>query len=616
MYIFKSFVFALLIILFFSCKKEEEHREKAAIPFATAGTNQSDIEEFQVTLNADSLKAGQTGKWSIVKGLVESKVNFSNDTRPDSKFNGMPGEIYELKWTVMTGSSKFSESIVKINFKPLSTTITNSSPDNQTQFFLNAKIYDRGTWSIEGKYATLRTQNFGGTVVPDLNSPNIKFQAYANTNYKITWTTSYGSKTASATFDVKSGNYLEVEALNDLKVDQSSYRVGYENGHIVKLDLSSSGISWILQDTIQYPALQAFKYLKELHLERSSTSSFPVVIGEKYRDLEYLNLDDTRISTIASNVGKLTKLKQFMVSHTQYGAKIYYLPESMGDLENLEYLVMGAIGLQELPESMSKLKKLRYFDCNNNPVQKLPTNVGSMESLESLFINTNEGLPPSIAKLSKLRRLYFTTTATHTALPADFGNLQSLDTLDLSGQYRELPASFGNLNLRQCNLSTPELSSVPESFGNLKKLESLQLYGVYKSLPNSFSNLSNLKYLTAAGSFEYLPKDFGNLTNLVYFNGQSGSIKELPESIGNLSKLTELRLDGNQITSLPSGLFNLPKITRLTLSYNKIGNLPDDFLKLGNTLRELYLYGNNYSLASGIRLKGLMTRTSVYVNLF
>ncbi len=600
--------------MFFSCKKEILHTEKPAQPFSTAGTNQTDVEDFQVTLNADALKDGQNGKWTISKGLIESKVYFSNDTRPDSKFNGMPGESYELRWTVTSGTTKYSESTVKVSFKPLQASISNAAPGTSTRLYLTAKNYEGGVWSIDGKYASLNTQNFGGTVIPDINSPNILLQCYANRNYKITWTTYYGSKHASTTLNIKTGDYLESEALDALQLDSRSYRVSYENGHITKLDLSSSKFGWILQDTAAFPSVQALKHLKELRLQGSSINKFPEVIGEIYRNLEYLNVDGTGISSVASNIGNLKKLKKLLMSNTQYGAQIYSLPESVGDLESLEYWKLSSIGLKYVPESISRLKKLKVFDCSLNSVEKLPANLGNMENLEFITVTTQESIPASVSKLSKLRRMEWDCGATSVKLPDDFGNLASLDTLSLIGKYTSLPSNFGNLRLKQLLLTTPQLSSLPESFGNMKELITLTVGGTFKTLPNSFSQLTALKYLILGGHIEQLPKDFGRLKSLTYLDIQFSSLNELPESIGDLSNLTEINLNQNQLQALPLGLFKLPKLSKLWLSYNKLSTIPTEFSGLADVLTQLYINGNNFSAVDKARLRSILPKTFVYMN--
>ncbi|QIL40694.1 leucine-rich repeat domain-containing protein [Pedobacter sp. HDW13] len=316
----RNILLITIILFLFACKKEEEILIIPAKPFATAGTNQNDVEKFQVTLNADSLKPGQSGKWTIEKGLIEDPlVYFSDYTNPNSKFNGMPGEIYSLKWTVSSSGGKISESFVSIKFKPLLAKIENLSPDNQTKFYLKGTENRRGLWTVDGKYAFIHNQTFGGTIIDDINAPYVEFQGYANTRYKLTWTTWYGSKSASASLEINTGNYLETEALDDLQLSVNSSRVVIENGHVTKLLLNASGIAWIFEDIISNPALQGLTYLKHLNMSGSSARAIAPVIGDKFRNLEYLNVDGTQIYSVPANIGNLKKLKEFVISHLNWG---------------------------------------------------------------------------------------------------------------------------------------------------------------------------------------------------------------------------------------------------------------------------------------------------------
>lgn len=614
----RNAILAILVFFLFACKKDQEITIIPAQPFATAGTNQNDVEKFRVTLNADSLKQGQSGKWTIEKGLIEAPlVYFSDDTKPNSAFNGMPGETYSLKWTVNSPTGKPSESVVKVSFKPLIAKIENLSPDNQTKFYLNGTEYRRGLWTIEGKYAFILNQTLGGTYVESINAPYVEFQGYANTPYKLTWTTWYGSKSASTTIEINTGNYLETEALDDLQLSTNSNRVVIENGHVTKLMLNASGIAWIFEDIVHFPALQGLTYLKYLDMSGSSAHTIAPVIGDKFRALEYLNVDGAPISSISDNIGNLKNLKKLIISHPNYGERISFLPESFGNLESLEYFDAKACGLQYLPESFGKLKKLKHLECYLNPMQELPSSIGNLESLEVMWANSTEMLPSSISKLSKLRKLYFVTTAGNPKLPADFGKLSSLDTLTLEGKYAELPASFTDLNLKSLQLSFTNISQWPENFGKLKNLERLQLAGPYKLLPESITLLSKLKYLTINSNLlERLPNDLGNLKNVTFLSAESTKIRELPSSIGGMESLTELRVNNNLIESLPSGFFDLPKLSTLSISNNQLSMIQDDFSKLSSTLKTLNIYGNKITAADVAKLKKLLPTTGISSNFY
>jgi Leucine-rich repeat (LRR) protein len=606
------FVITLLWAFLSSCKKETVTRLQPAAPFATAGTNQSDLLEFSVKLNADSLQTGQIGKWTVVSGLQEQyKVFFDDENKPDTRFHGMPGESYVLKWKVGNNS----ESTVKISFKPLSTSIINAAPNNQTQFYLTAASYDSGQWTIEGDgYASLQNQSFGGTVIPDINAPNIKFQAYAHKNYKLTWTTKYGSKSTSASITLHAGNYLESEALRDLQIDEGSYRVTYENGHVTGLDLSSQGITWLFADTVANPALQAFTYLKKLDLSGSATFEFPTVFGDRYKNLEYLNLNFTIINSVPDNIGQLKKLKELDIEFLNQGASISTLPGTFGQLENLEVLNLAASGIQRLPDSFGQLKKLRRCDIGANNVQYVPESIGNCSNLQFLDIVTQNGIVSSISKLTKLRFLRWLSGASTSSLPSDIGNMVSLDTLELQANgIPNLPASFAKLPIRSLRIAGSGLPALPDNFGDLPNLEDFTLAGSLTVLPASFSKLTKLKYcILTSTKLTSLPADIGNLKKLQYLDCSFTNLSTVPAGIGDLSALTDLKLGQCKINTLPANFYNLPGIKNIDLGNNQMASLSPDFQKLKNTLMTLYLQGNSYPPEDLVKIKLLLPKTAVY----
>lgn len=607
--LFHFLFFALLLTVFSACKKETETNVQPAAEFATAGTNQRDITDFSVKLNADSLKKGQSGKWTIVSGLKESgKVYFDDENKADTRFHGMPGETYVLKWSV----SGYSESTVNVSFKPLTATITNSSPDNKTQFFLAATNYDGGQWTIDGgSYAYIRNQSFGGTVTPDINAPYVKFQGYTHRNYKLTWVTHYGSKSASASITLSTGDYLESEALTELELDPNSYRVTTTGGQVTGLDLSSSGIAYILSDTVTNPAVQGLKYLKNLNLAGSSVSIFPTVFGDRYQQLESLNLSSTAINSIASNISQLKKLKELDITGLNYGATIYSLPDSFGQLESLEVLRLG-VGLQQIPGSFGQLKNLIYCDITGN----LPETIGNCTNLQHLSVINPGGIAASLSKLTKLRFLNW-IAGTATNLPADIGNMIALDTIQIQATLTELPVSFASLPVRRIQISGvvggQNLPVLPDNFGDLPNLEDLTVSGTFSTLPASFGRLIKLKFCTLnTPNLTSLPADIGNLTKLGYLSCSYAKLSAVPASIGNLTALTELRLGQNNITVLPNSFYSLSNIKTIDLGNNKLTGFSSDFQKLKNTLSILYVQGNTYQPADLVQLKNWLPTTAVY----
>ncbi len=607
----------VLVFLIFlcSCSKETVIIEETRPP--SAGKDVEDIDQFQIKLHADSLKKNERGKWKVLKGLVDEKVFFEDAQHPRTTFHGLPGETYELEWTVNEGANT-TRSTVNVSFKPLEVYIENVVPTNSTKFLLSATEYDGGEWSIKGNYAHLFGMSSGGISKPELNTPFIELQGYAYNTYEVTWTARYGSKSASTTILLKAGDYLESEALTDLLLTNRPDIVTYdEQGHVTEIELKGERTGGAFEDTVTYPAVQALVHLKKFVCSGSAMDGFPSVFGDKFRELESLTLEHIYLSGVPENIGNLVKLKELHLEIVRPGSITYALPETFGNLKNLEILSLSALNLRTLPESIGQLTNLREFDFSSNDIERLPEGIGNCRNLEVLTGYTRAGIPRSISKCIKLKSLMFFSREPDVKLPDDFGNLKALENLHLSGCYTKLPASFTELiNLNRLIIETNDpsylIGQLPANFGDLKKLKNVNIAGSFKAIPLSLTNLTDLESLTLEGDIEELPEEIGNLKKLQWLGFSGNNLKRLPESIGNLTNVTIMVLNRNQIEELPISLYGMVNLKRLDLTLNKLSHFSNGFAKMSSTLADLAVNGNPYSEEEFERLRQLLPNTSVY----
>ena len=171
----------------------------------------------------------------------------------------------------------------------------------------------------------------------------------------------------------------------------------------------------------------------------SSFSRLPESIGE-LRELQSLNLSVTGISELPESIGELRGLRSLNLSDT----RISELPESIGELRELQYLWLNGTGISELPESIGKLRKLQNLDLSGTGISELPESIGELRELQELWLNGTgiSELPESIGKLRKLQNLDLSGTGI-SELPESIGELKELQTLDLSNtKLVELPPKF------------------------------------------------------------------------------------------------------------------------------------------------------------------------------
>ena len=606
----KIYLLLTTIIFLASCQKDDVNLKSE---LDLKGNDILNVEEFEVILNEKDLKSNESGFWSIQSGLIDEKVFFDDIQKPQTTFHGLPGEEYKLIWK-LTSSGVTTTTTVTVSFRPLKTEIVNLSLGfYKTRLHLQAKYYDKGQWTIEGRYNNIVDRFLSNKPITSIQSPDILFYGFDNTAYKLTWTTWYGSKSASATILFNSGEYHQDEALEDLSARSYQFKKD-SNGNVIELNMNGSRSAWIYQYPDQFPSLQSLIYLKKLLLSGDGITDFPQVISSKYLNLEFLNIGHNAISSIPENFGSLTKLDTLILNNNNYNKTLTKLPESFGQLKNLRYLDLVMMGLETLPDSFSNLKNLKHCDLSLNVIAKLPENIGNLSNLENFRTTVAASIPSSFSNLTNLKECYLVISNNSTTiLPEDFGNLKKLRTLYLVGDFTKLPSSFSNLsslvNLELMGAS--HLQELPDNFGNLANLENATIHGNFKVLPNSFTNLKKLKELTITSSLESLPANIGNLNELRWLSVNSMNLKEIPDSFGNLENLKYFRAYLNKISYIPASFGNLKNIYEVNLSYNSITHFPSTIANLSDTLYELIIRGNNYSQEELNALKKMLPNSKI-----
>ena len=112
-------------------------------------------------------------------------------------------------------------------------------------------------------------------------------------------------------------------------------------------------------------SLYKARRIRTFHLPSQSQYSYDTLgkstcnaIVSSFKFIRLLDLNETRIKTIPSSIGKLRQLKYLDLSNTS----IKILPNSITRLHNLQTLRLTECHLiKELPESINKLVNLMYL---------------------------------------------------------------------------------------------------------------------------------------------------------------------------------------------------------------------------------------------------------------
>lgn len=245
--------------------------------------------------------------------------------------------------------------------------------------------------------------------------------------------------------------------------------------------------------------------------------------------------------------------------------KLTEIPESLGELTQLENLRLQYNNLTELPEFLSQLTNLEALDLAGNQLTKLPKSLSRLTQLSSLILDDNplENLPEWIRGLTQLNLLGLSNTRLN-EIPAWLGELTNLTLLSLGyNDFLELPDSLNQLTqLEILYLEGTLLTTLPEWIGQLTQLERLYIrHTPITTLPESLKNLTFLEELDATYcQLRLVPEWLGQLMwlELLFFEGNP-----LPTEILRLDKerklISYLRELAQQKDAAPR-LFNEAKL--------------------------------------------------------
>ncbi|MBI3387446.1 MAG: leucine-rich repeat domain-containing protein [Deltaproteobacteria bacterium] len=238
------------------------------------------------------------------------------------------------------------------------------------------------------------------------------------------------------------------------------------------------------------------------------------------------------------------------------------------------------------------------WDANLQRLTELPESLGQLTQLQSLNVSRNEltAVPEWLGLLTQLRSLNLSSNQL-TALPEWLGQLAQLQSLDLSeNQLTALPEWLGQLaQLQMLDLSFNQLTALPEWLGQLAQLQSLDLgNNQLTALPEWLGQLTQLQLLDLSfNQLTALPEWLGQLTQLQSLNLACNQLTALPEWLGQLTQLKELELWSNQLPELPDFTFDLKELVILSLSDNRLRSFPSRIGEL-RQLREIYAGGNEF----------------------
>jgi len=117
-----------------------------------------------------------------------------------------------------------------------------------------------------------------------------------------------------------------------------------------------------------------------------------------------LGLYEQGLASLPETLGQLSQLEEL----TLYSNQLVSLPETLGQLSELKNLRLYNNQLKSLPETLGNLNSLANLDLSANQLVSLPETLGQLSQLKELALYNNQlvSLPKTLLRLNALTNLY------------------------------------------------------------------------------------------------------------------------------------------------------------------------------------------------------------------
>ncbi len=148
-------------------------------------------------------------------------------------------------------------------------------------------------------------------------------------------------------------------------------------------------------------------------------------------NLTHLELNQSKIDSIPSEIAYLTKLKTIKITDTEDTLK---LPASLKYLKNLQDIQIENCILDSTPKQIFKVESLKFLYLANTKTYHLNKHFENLPNLEVLILENNPiSEIPNTIYLAKNLRFISLRNNKLTKLPDTISQLENLAVLDLRG---------------------------------------------------------------------------------------------------------------------------------------------------------------------------------------
>ncbi len=110
-----------------------------------------------------------------------------------------------------------------------------------------------------------------------------------------------------------------------------------------------------------------------------------LIITKTYTKIHTLNLVNNQLTSLPNSIGNLTQLQKLRLTFNHLTS----LPDSIGNLTQLKTLSLGRNRLTSLPNSIGNLTQLQELYLRRNILTSLPNSIGNLTQLQELDLSFN-----------------------------------------------------------------------------------------------------------------------------------------------------------------------------------------------------------------------------------
>ncbi|KAK7794573.1 hypothetical protein R5R35_003590 [Gryllus longicercus] len=265
---------------------------------------------------------------------------------------------------------------------------------------------------------------------------------------------------------------------------------------LTTLDLSHNKLKEIPE------GLERARSLLVLNLSHNQIESIPNALFMHLTDLLFLDLSSNQLETLPPQTRRLANLQTLVLNHNPLGhfqlrqlpslmnletlhmrntqRTLNNIPTNLETLTNLNDLDLAQNSLPKVPDALYALPNLRRLNLSDNEITELSQAVEMWQRLEVLNLCRNKltALPPSLCKITSLRRLYVNyNQLDFEGIPSGIGKLCNLEVFSAANNQLEMiPEGLCRCgSLKRLILTSNKLITLPDAIHLLTDLDALDL---------------------------------------------------------------------------------------------------------------------------------------------